>query len=296
MRHNKKRITVIYGRKPDVNAKELLIAARDQGHEASLASILALSAYVDGQESRFWIGNREITGVNFCFVRSLAPGTSDQMTMRISLLKHMELSGISVVNPPGNFSSARNKYLTYCILAENSLPVPSTYITGRAAWARSQAGNFKDFIYKPMIGSKGYGSMKFNDADLAYNAFHLFERLGQPILVQEYLQGSGSDIRAFVIAGEVVAAMRRVSEEGQWKANLAQGAKGERIELDRELSEIAVKAASCLGLKYAGVDLMEADKGPVVLEVNASPSWQGIQEITGTDIPRLLIEKIVDAS
>jgi len=287
------RVVVVYGRKPDINAKELAIAAREKDFEATLASILSLSAYVDGQGHRFWMGDKEITDVDFCFLRSLAPGTSEQMIMRTSLLRHMELSGITVVNPSEGFSSARNKYLAYCILAENDLPVPPTYISGRAAWARSRAGDFKDFIYKPMIGSKGYGSMKFDDVDLAYNAFHLFERLGQPILLQKWLPGEGGDIRAFVIGGEVVAAMKRVSKEGQWKANLAQGAKGEGIELDRELSGIAVKATSCLGLKYAGVDLMETEDGPVILEVNASPSWQGIQEFTGADIPSLLIEKIV---
>jgi ribosomal protein S6--L-glutamate ligase len=215
------------------------------------------------------------------------------MMMRVSLLRHMELSGIKIVNSPQAFSSARNKYMSYCILAKNGLQVPSTYITGRAVWARSQTSTFNDFVYKPMIGSKGHGLIRFNDSDIAYNAFHLFERLGQPILIQEWLSGSGSDIRAFVVKGEVIAAMRRTPKEGEWRANLAQGAKAERIDLNRELSSVAVRSVSALGLEYAGVDLLETDQGPVVLEVNASPSWQGIQETTSTDIPSLLVEKMI---
>jgi len=289
-------LVVIYGRKPDENARELILAARREGLEAIPASILSLSAYIDRDSSRFWVGDREITEAEICILRSLAPGTSEQLIMRISILKHMELSGIKVINPVEGFSSARNKYLAYCILARNDVPVPPTYITGSAAWARSRAGVFKRFIYKPMIGSKGYGSMKFDDADLAYNAFHLFERLGQPILFQQYLRGQGSDIRAFVVGGEVVAAMRRIPKRGKWKANLAQGARAERIVLDRELCRVAVEAVSCLGLKYGGVDLMETDEGPVVLEVNASPSWQGIRGITGVDIPKILLEKIVGSN
>lgn len=290
------RIVVIYGRKPDVNARELILSARRQGIRATPASILSLSAYVDREKSQFWVGDSEITDADYCFLRSLAPGTSEQMIMRISLLKHMEQSGIKVINPSDGFSTARNKYLAYCILARNDFPVPPTYITGGAAWARSRAGDFKDFIYKPMIGSKGYGAMRFDDIDLAYNAFHLLERLGQPILIQKYLPGTGNDIRAFVIQGEVVAAMRRISEKGEWKSNLSLGAKAEKLDLDEELCEIAARAASCLGLNYAGVDLMETEEGPIVLEVNASPSWQGIQRTTGTDIPRLLLERIVCSS
>ena len=287
------RIVVIYGRKPDVNARELILSARRQGIKATSASILSLSAYIDREKSRFWVGEKEITDVDYCFLRSLAPGTSEQMIMRVSLMKHMEQSGIKVINPSEGFSSARNKYLTYCILAANGFPVPPTYITGGAAWARRRAGDFKDFVCKPMIGSKGYGVMRFGDIDLAYNAFHLLERLGQPILVQKYFQGAGSDIRAFVIQGQVVAAMRRVSDKGEWKSNLSLGARAEKLDLDRELCRIAVGAASCLGLNYAGVDLMETEEGPIVLEVNASPGWQGIQRTTGTDIPRLLLERIV---
>jgi len=287
------RIVVIYGRKPDVNARDLIQSARRQGIRAIPASILSLSAYVDSEKSRFWTGDAEITDVNYCFLRSLAPGTSEQIIMRISLLKHMEQSGIKVINPSDGFSSARNKYLSYCILAENGLPVPPTYVTGSAAWARRQAGDFKEFVYKPMIGSKGYGSMRFNDVDLAYNAFHLLERLGQPILVQKCLRGPGSDIRAFVVQDEVIAAMRRIPEEDEWRSNLSIGGRAEKIDLDEKLCGIAVRAASCLGLNYAGVDLMETEEGPVVLEVNASPSWQGIQRTVGADIPRLLLERIV---
>jgi ribosomal protein S6--L-glutamate ligase len=122
--------------------------------------------------------------------------------------------------------------------------------------------------------------MKFDNSDLAYNAFRLLERIGQPIYIQEYLAKPGRDIRAFVLGERVLASIYRTAQPGEWKTNVSQGGYVEAVDLPSEIEALACKAAQTLDLEYAGIDIVESPQGPVVLEVNSSPSWQGLQKAT----------------
>jgi ribosomal protein S6--L-glutamate ligase len=140
-----------------------------------------------------------------------------------------------------------------------------------------------------MIGSMGYGSMRFDNPDLAYNAFRLLERIGQPIYVQEYIAKPGRDIRAFVLGERVLASVYRTAPPGEWKTNVAQGGCMEAVDLPPEIEALALKVARTLRLEYAGIDIAETSQGPVVLEVNSSPSWQGLQKATNINVAEHLV-------
>ena len=117
-----------------------------------------------------------------------------------------------------------------------------------------------------------------------------FRQLDADIMVQEYIkESSGTDIRAFVIGDRVVAAMKRVAPEGEFRSNLHRGAAVEKITLTSEENQIAIRAASILGLKIAGVDLMRSNRGPLILEVNSSPGLQGIEACTKMDVASQII-------
>ena len=148
----------------------------------------------------------------------------------------------------------------------------------------------KQIVYKPIIGSMGYGSMKFEDPDLAYNAFQSLEMIGRPIMVQKYLPWASKDTRVFVIGQHVTAAMTREAPPGQWKSNVSQGGQTRPIVPNNELSELAIKATATLGLEYSGVDIVEIpDQGYCVLEVNASPSWQALKQTTSINVAKELL-------
>lgn len=284
---------IVYGRARDSNNKQLYAACKKIVGETIFARIMDMSSYIGPDGSRFWHGDREITSVNLCFLRSFGPGSCEQVTKRISMMEHLEFSGTLVVNPTYAYRKAKDKYSTICTLARAGLPIPRTYVTEMAHWAYRTSRGFKQIVYKPIVGSLGFGSMRFSNPDLAFNAYKTLERWGHPIYVQEYLEKPGRDIRAFVIGETILASVYRVAPPGEWKTNVAQGGQTQPIRLSGELKELALRATKSLGLLYAGVDILETEDGPVLLEVNGSPSWQGLERATGVNVAERLVQFVV---
>jgi len=139
----------------------------------------------------------------------------------------------------------------------------------------------------------GFGAMKFKDADMAFNAYKTLETLGLPIYVQEYLENPRRDVRVFVIGGKVVGAIQRIAAKGNWKANIALGNKPKQLKISGELERLAIKATKTLGLVYAGVDILKTKNAPVILEVNGSPSWQGLRKVSGVNVAELLVKHAI---
>jgi len=285
---------IVYGRGLDANNKQLYAACKKLIGKTILARVMDLSSYVGPDGSRFWNGDHEISHVDLCFLRSFGPGSCEQITRRISLMEHLESYGTLVINPTYAYLKARDKYLAIFTLAKAGLSVPKTYITEMAHWAYRASQNFKQVVYKPIIGSLGFGSVKFSDLDLAFNAYKTLEGWAYPLYIQEYLEKPGRDIRAFVIKEKVLAAIHRIAPSGEWKTNVAQGGKTEPIELPKELEELALKAVEALGLIYAGVDILETEQGPILIEVNGAPSWQGLQKATGINVAESLVKSVVE--
>lgn len=284
---------IVYGRARDSNNKQLYAACKKIVGETIFARIMDMSSYIGPDGSRFWHGDREITSVNLCFLRSFGPGSCEQVTKRISMMEHLEFSGTLVVNPTYAYRKAKDKYSTICTLARAGLPIPRTYVTEMAHWAYRTSRGFKQIVYKPIVGSLGFGSMRFSNPDLAFNAYKTLERWGHPIYVQEYLEKPGRDIRAFVIGETILASVYRVAPPGEWRTNVAQGGQTQPIRLPGELKELALRATKSLGLLYAGVDILETEDGPVLLEVNGSPSWQGLERATGVNVAERLVQFVV---
>jgi len=285
---------VVYGRALDSNVKQLYNACKEIAGKTTLARIMDMSAHVGCDGSRFWHGDREITGVNLCLLRSFGPGSYEQVTKRVSMIEHLESSETLVVNPTRAYQKTKDKYSMIFTLAATGLPIPQTYVTEMAHWAYRASRNFREIVYKPIVGSLGFGSMKFSDRDMAFNAYKRLESLGQPMYLQEYLEKPSRDVRAFVVGEKVLASIYRIARAGEWKTNVAQGGKNKSMKLSGELRELALGAVEALELIYAGVDILETERGPVLLEVNASPSWQGLQKATGVDVARQIVRYIVN--
>ena len=145
-------------------------------------------------------------------------------------------------------------------------------------------------IYKPILSSMGRGSMEFEDTDLAFNAYKMLNRLHHPIIIQSYIQNPGRDIRIFIIGDECVGAVYKYIPNGKWKSNVAQGGKMVVEEMEQEVIELGFNATWAMELDYCGVDIIESADGPVVLEVNAAPGWQGLNEATGKDVADLVVK------
>jgi RimK family alpha-L-glutamate ligase len=176
-----------------------------------------------------------------------------------------------------------DKYCSLTIFEENGLPVPKTAVTenhDEALECFHELGG--DIVVKPVFGSRGVGATRINDPDIATRVFRTISFYHGVLYLQEFIPHGDSDIRAFVIGDQVIAAMRRVS--ANWKTNVSLGAIPISINLSSELENLAIKATKVIGCKIAGVDLMEGPEGPVIIEINSQPGWKGLQSVTKINI------------
>jgi RimK family alpha-L-glutamate ligase len=270
------KVLVLYGSIPSRNSEELIEAAVRQGHSVVSGQTAEVSSEVSKVGSRFWLRDEELTDFDVCLLRSFGPGSCEQLTRRISLIEHMEVMGIRVVNPCYAFRRARDKYATQYTLEAGGLPIPTTYTTEDMSDAYRTSESYGEFIYKPILSSMGKGSIRFTDPDLAYNAYKMLDRFSQPLILQKFVPNPGRDIRVFVVGDKVVGSAYKYHPEGKWKTNVAQGGKMVDEKVPNEILELGVNATKIMGLDYSGVDIIESSEGPVVLEVNGSPGWQAL--------------------
>nr|MDO8099461.1 RimK family alpha-L-glutamate ligase [Candidatus Njordarchaeota archaeon] len=300
------KIGVIYGRLTSIWPTRMLTKSIERlGHIPVLFSLRHVTAIVGEERSysgrnrqehdvmKFSYRGRNLDDLSAAMVRTLSYGTLDQITYRISLLEHMEKSGIFVVNSAYAFRRARDKYATLFYLEKNGIPVPKTVVTESFRRALNAVKSMGDVVIKPLVGARGEGSIRTTDFDVAYRALKAAYSTGQVLYVQEYVVKPDRDIRAFVIGDKVVSAMYRVATPGSWKTNVAQQGKPIRCELPKEVEDIAIKASKSLGLEYSGVDIIESEMGPKVTEVNAAPTWHGLQTVTPFDIADRIMEHVI---
>lgn len=225
-------------------------------------------------------------------IRPIGRGSLEEIVFRMDILHRLERLGLYVINPPEAIEHCVDKYAILAILEDNGIPVPRTAVTenvGEALKAFHELGG--DVIVKPIFGSRGVGSTRVTNPEVAATIFKAITFYHGVIYLQEFVPHGFSDIRAFVIGNRVVASMKRVSNT--WKTNYSQGAKPVSTQLDATLEKMAVKSASLIECKIAGVDILESSRGPLFVEVNSQPGWKGLQSVTGFDIADEIVDFIV---
>ena len=151
-------------------------------------------------------------------------------------------------------------------------------------------------IIKLLEGTQGLGVVLAETKKAAQSVVEAFHGLKARIIVQEFVkEAKGADIRAFVVNGKVVGAMKRQGAEGEFRSNLHRGGNATVIELSKQEKKAALNAAKALGLAVAGVDMLQSDRGPLILEVNSSPGLEGIEQATGVDIAGAIIAYVADS-
>jgi RimK family alpha-L-glutamate ligase len=227
--------------------------------------------------------------LNGLIIRPIGRGSLEELVFRMDMLYKLERLGFYVLNPAEAIEHCVDKYDILAILEDIGVPVPRTAATesvSEALRAFEELGG--DVVVKPIFGSRGIGATRVADPEIALTVFKAIAFQHGVIYLQEFVPHGYSDIRAFVINGRVVAAMRRVANG--WKTNYSQGARPAPVTLSREFEEIAVKSARAVGCKVAGVDILESPDGPKIVDVNSQPGWKGLQMVTKINIA----DEIVD--
>jgi RimK family alpha-L-glutamate ligase len=235
-------------------------------------------------------GAEALAGFDAVIVRTMPPGSLEQVVFRMDLLHRLQARGVLVLNPPRALETCVDKYLATAYLQAAGLRVPPTIVCQHAdAALEAFAALGGDVVVKPLFGSEGRGMMRISDAELAWRTFRTLEQTRSIIYLQQFVQHPGWDLRVFVLNGEVLAAMRRMAN-GDWRTNVAQGGSGEAVVLAAPERALALRAAAALGAMAAGVDLLPGPDGEwYVIEVNAVPGWRALAPATGVDVAAALI-------
>lgn len=233
-----------------------------------------------------------LSDLDALIIRPIGRGSLEEIVFRMDLLHRLQRLGMLIINPPLSIERSVDKYCTLALLEENGLPVPRTIATEsheEALKAFHELGG--DIVMKPLFGSRGIGSTRISDSEIAARIFRTVSFYHGVLYLQEFIPHGVSDVRAFVINNYVVAAMHRVAES--WKTNVSLGAKPQPLKLDKEKEDLAIKAAKVIGCKVAGVDILEGPQGPVVVELNSQPGWRGLQSVTSLNIAEEIVKYIL---
>lgn len=232
----------------------------------------------------------DLSSLDALLVRTMPPGSLEQVVFRMDALGRLEGAGTVVINPARSVEAAVDKYLTSAKLQAAGLLTPRTVVcqtVDDALAAFAELGG--DVVMKPLFGAEGRGITRLQDEALAQRAFSLLVQLGGVIYLQEYIAHEGHDLRVLLI-GERAWGMRR-SNPLDWRTNVSRGAKAEPLELNDTLIELARRAADAVGAPVAGVDLLPGRDGRLyAIEVNGVPGWQALSRTIGVDIAHEVLD------
>jgi RimK family alpha-L-glutamate ligase len=225
-------------------------------------------------------------------VRVVPPGSLDQIVFRLDALHLLADEGLAVINSPRCLERTIDKHWTSRLLAAAGIPTPRTFVTERADQALAAFEGLRDVVVKPLLGSGGRGVFRVSDPDLAWRAFRTLEQQRAVLYLQEFVPHHRHDLRLFVAGGRIVAAARR--EGDGWKSNVAAGAVATPHVATDAQADLARRAALAVEADYAGVDLLEAEDGRLlVTEVNGIPGWSALQGTTKTDIAGAVADRVM---
>jgi RimK family alpha-L-glutamate ligase len=270
------------------HVRDLLRAAARLGHDAAAVDFRRITASLAH-------GPDSLAGHDAVIVRTMPPGSLEQVVFRMDALHRLRQRGVTVLNPPAALEACVDKYLAGVRLESAGLPIPATVVCQHAddamAGLESLGG---DVVVKPLFGSEGRGMVRVSDPDTGWRVFRTLERLQTVLYLQRFVPHPGWDLRVFVIGGRVLTAMRRYARDG-WRTNVAQGGRAEAVDVSADEARLALRAAESVGAPVAGVDLLPGPGGEwYVLEVNAVPGWRALAPATGVDVAAAIVQFVAE--
>ena len=212
-----------------------------------------------------------------------------------AVLRQFEMMGVYPLNESVAIGRSRDKLRSMQLLARDGIGLPVTTFAHdpRQTEEVLRLAGGAPIVIKLLEGTQGIGVVLADTDRSAKSVVEAFRGAGVNILLQEFIkEAGGTDIRAIVVGGKVVAAMKRTGAEGEFRSNLHRGGSAQLVKLSPEERSTAVRAAKTMGLAVCGVDMLRANHGAVVMEVNSSPGLEGVEKATGKDIAGMIIEHL----
>ena len=274
------------------STSRLYESAKNRGHDTEVVSYLRCYMNIAKAKPRIFFQGRQM---NFDVV---IPRIAATWTFYgAAVVRQFELMGALSANSSASISRSRDKLRALQLIGNSGVEMP---VTGYVHLSRDIESVLNTvgqppYVIKLLEGTQGRGVVLTETMEAAISAVETMKKIDANILIQEFISESkGEDIRAIVVGDKVVASMKRKAKPGEFRSNVHLGGSVENYELNDLEKENAVKAAKVLGLSVAGVDLIQSNRGPLVLEVNSSPGLEGIEKASGIDVADKIIEYLED--
>lgn len=266
-------------------------AAEKRGHRVFVLNTLKLALNVEGDDPHLMYNGKVLSTYD-----AVIPRIGASITFYgLAVLRQFEQMGVSVLNSALGIARSRDKLHAMQILSRHDIGMPHTAFVRRKedVLGAIQSVGGAPVIIKLLEGTQGVGVILADTAKVAQAIVETLQSTQQNVLIQKFVKESkGKDLRAFVAGDRVVGAMRRQAQGDEFRSNVHRGGSATAVELPPEYQETAVRAAQILGLRVAGVDMLEGNDGPQVMEVNSSPGLEGIETSTKQDIAGCVIEEL----
>ena len=273
------------------STRRLVEAIETKGHEAKVIDHLKCDIIIEQDKP-----NIIYKGESLADLDAVIPRIGASVTFYgTAVVRQFEMMNIFSAVESQSLVRSRDKLRSLQILAKAGVGLPKTVFTNYSNEVNQLIDSVggAPLIVKLLEGTQGYGVVLAPTKKAAQSIIEAFHSMKARVIVQEFIQESkGADIRAFIVNGKVVGAMKRQGKEGEFRSNLHQGGSGSLIKLSKKEREAALTAAQAMGLPIAGVDLLQSERGPLVLEVNSSPGLEGIEKSTEKDIAGSIIKYV----
>ncbi len=282
----------ILSRNPKLySTRRLKEAAEKRGHYVKVLDHVRCSVIGEHRNPRVIYDGKDVEDFD-----AVIPRIGASVTFYgTAVVRQFEMKGVFSVNSSIAIVRSRDKLRSLQIFSRHDIGIPKTIFTSHPKNLNNLLKEIggAPVVIKLLEGTQGIGVVLAETKKAAQSVVEAFYGLQANMLIQEYIaESGGADIRAFVVNGKVVGAMRRQGAEGDFRSNLHRGGTATKVKLTAKQRALAIAAAKAMGLKMAGVDMIESSRGPLVLEVNSSPGLQGMEEATGKDIASQVIKYI----
>ncbi len=273
------------------STKRLVEAARNRNHNVEVINHVKCDIVIEKKNPVIYFNGHDIKDAD-----AVIPRIGASVTFYgTAVVRQFEMMRVFTTTESQALVRSRDKLRSLQILARAGLGLPKTVFTNyskNVSHIVDQAGG-APVIIKLLEGTQGIGVILADTRKAAESVIEAFNNLQARVIVQEFIkEAGGADIRAFIVDGQIVGAMKRQGKEGEFRSNLHRGGTATVIKLTDEEETAALKAAKAMGLGIAGVDMLQSDRGPLILEVNSSPGLEGIESATGKDIATTIIRYI----
>ncbi|QBX55477.1 RimK family alpha-L-glutamate ligase [Nocardioides seonyuensis] len=273
------------------STQRLRHAAVQRGHDVKVLNTLRFGIDLSGEEPDLLFRGKQLSTYD-----AVLPRIGNSITyFGTAVVRQFEQMDVYTPNTAYGITSARDKLRATQILSRHEIPMPpTTFVRDRADVipAIERVGG-APVVIKLLEGTQGIGVILAPTIKVAEAIIETLQSTRQNVLIQRFVKESkGRDIRALVVGDRVVAAMRRVAQGDEFRSNVHRGGSVEPVDLDPEFERVAVRSAQIMGLRVAGVDMLEGRRGPQVMEVNSSPGLQGVETATKLDVAGAIIDYI----